>query len=289
MMVVSMETSAKKAIIDKKSIVKELPTGEGSFIYDDYKPFATKPIKVWYYNPANQPNARVLFVMHGNGRGAKGYFTSMLQYAKKYKLLLVVPEFDAEQFPSRDYHLGGIFDKNNRLQNKEDWTFSMIEPLFDYMKKNTGNKSDGYLLYGFSAGSQFVHRFLMFNPDNRVIRAISGSAGTYTMPNYSVAYAYGLKNTDLPVNNLSKFYAKNFMVVVGDADTVLSRPDLIKTPEANQQGRDRVERGQNFFNNSKAFAEQHKTPFNWKFALVPHVGHAQGEMAGPVAKFLFEE
>src|SRR5690606_11789941 len=97
------------------------------------------------------------------------------------------------------------------------------------------------------------------------------------------------KNVDVPKQNLSKFYAKNFMVIVGDADTVLSRPDLTKTPIANKQGRDRVERGEAFFNRSKAMAEQLKTPFNWKFQLIPHVGHSQGEMAGAVARLLFED
>ena len=129
---------------------------------------------------------------------------------------------------------------------------------------------------------------MMFNPENRVIRAISGSAGAYTMPDYNVAYSYGLKDMGISQKSLNKFYAKDFMVIVGDADTVLSRPDLVKTAEANKQGRDRVERGQTFFNTSKAIAAQQKAPFNWKFQLIPGAGHSQGQMAEPVAKLLFE-
>lgn len=265
----------------------KLATGTGSLTFHHYKPLAHKPIKVWYYNPGKS-NAQVLFIMHGNSRAAESYFNAMLPYAKQYGAMLIVPEFDAAQFSSREYHQGGVLDKQSKLQKPEGWTFSIIEPIFDHIKKISGNTSAGYLLYGFSAGSQFVHRYMMFNPDNRVICGIAGSAGTYTMPDYNISYSYGLKDMNVPQKSLNKFYAKNFMVIVGDADTVLSREDLVKTPAANLQGRDRVERGQTFFNTSKATAEQQKIPFNWKFQLIPHAGHSQGQMAEPVAKLLFE-
>ena len=265
----------------------KLDTGSGRLVFREYKPLAHKPIKVWYYNPGKS-DAEVLFIMHGNGRNAEGYFNAMFPHAKKHNVLLIVPEFDEKQFSSREYHQGGVLDKQGNLRNTEDWTFSIIEPIFDHFKKISGNKSAGYLLYGFSAGSQFVHRFMMFNPENRVIRAISGSAGAYTMPDYNVAYSYGLKDMGVSQKSLNRFYATDFMVIVGDADTILSRTDLVKTPEANRQGRDRVERGQTFFKASKAIAAQQKTPFNWKFQLITGAGHAQGQMAEAVSKLLFD-
>ncbi len=281
------EASPKKAVQNSEEVIGY---GTGIFIYQDYKPFADRPIKIRYYNPTNKLDAPILFVMHGNGRNAQSYFDSMLIQAKKYNFLLIVPEFDEVRFPSIDYHHGGVLDKDKNIKSRESWTFSIIEPIFDYVKKHTGNTSSGYMLYGFSAGSQFVHRFLMFNPDNRVTRAISGSAGTYTMPDYSTNYSYGLKNVDLPQKNLNKFYAKDFRIVIGDADTVLSRPDLVKTPAANKQGRDRVERGLAFYEHSKKMAEKQHTSFNWKpVRLIAHAGHSQGEMSESVAKLLFED
>ncbi len=264
-----------------------LGTGSGWLIYHDYKPLANKPIKIWYFNPGKS-NGEVLFIMHGNGRNAEGYFNAMLPHAKKHNVLLIVPEFDEKQFSSREYHQGGVLDKQGNLRNTEDWTFSIIEPIFDHFKKISGNTTAGYLLYGFSAGSQFVHRFMMFNRENRVTRAISSSAGTYTMPDDNISYSYGLKDIGVTPKSLYNFYAKDFMIIVGDADTVLSRQDLVKTAEANQQGRDRVERAQTFFNTSKALAAQQKATFNWKFHLIPGAGHSQGQMAETVAKLLFE-
>jgi len=267
---------------------QRLPAGEGSFVYTDYKPLADKPVTVRYYIPDNKPDAKVLFVMHGNSRNAEGYWKTMLPYAKAHQFLLIVPEFSKMYFPSsRDYHQGGMFTKEGDAVEKKYWAFSLIEPLFDYMKAQTGNTSQDYYLYGFSAGSQFVHRFLMFQPQNRVSRAIAGSAGTYTMPDLSVKYAYGLKNTNVRPQDLSGMLQKDVILLVGDADTVLSRADLVKTPVANKQGRDRVERGQEFYKRTKTLAEELKIPFGWKFALVPGAGHSQSQMASTVAEILF--
>src|SRR5690606_422806 len=108
----AIETSSEKSF--KKQ--DKMDQGVGSFIYQDYKPLANKTVKVRYYNPGKS-TAQVLFVMHGNSRAAEGYFNAMLKYAEKYGVLLVVPEFDAKQFPSRDYHRGGILDKQNNPQN----------------------------------------------------------------------------------------------------------------------------------------------------------------------------
>lgn len=54
----------------------------------------------------------------------------------------------------------------------------------------------------------------MFNPENRVIRAISGSAGIYTMPEDTITYSYGLKNIKLPVSWLS-FTLKILRLLLG--------------------------------------------------------------------------
>lgn len=269
---------------------ESLSNGIGEFVFTDYKPFAQKPMKVFYYKPEKfHKDTEIMILMHGNSRAAKSYRNSMATYAEKNNFLLIVPEFSKENFPkSLDYHQGGVFDKEGHVKNSTDWAFSIIEPLFDYVKDMTDNDSEGYVLYGFSAGSQFVHRFTWFYPDNRAIQTIAASAGSYTMPNYDNEYYFGLKNvkTQVPERNIKRALGKNLTIAVGDADTIRGRSDLPKSLLADAQGKTRVERARNFYQNSAEVAEKYGVPFNWKLILVKGVGHKQGEMAEPISEML---
>ena len=263
--------------------------GSGNFLYTAQSPFDQKPLKVWYYVPyKNKHEAPVMILMHGNSRNAPGYWENMMEYAKRYGFILVVPELSTEHLPkSRHYHQGNIFDDKNKLLPPEQRSFSLVEPLFDHIKQLTGNISVGYNLYGFSAGAQFVHRFMMLQPDNRAVRIISASPGSYTFPDPKIDYPYGLKGTDVTQEAMEAFYQSEFTVMVGAADTVLSRQDLPKSSLVNKQGLDRVERAMNFFTQAKTKAREFGVPFNWKFELVGDVGHSNGQIAEAVARHLF--
>lgn len=264
-----------------------LNPGKGTFTFKAYKPFQNRPIRVWYYNPGHP--TQILMVMHGNSRAAESYRNALVEYAQANNILLITPEFDKAQFPSsRDYHQGGLFLRNGEEKRKADWTFSLIEPLFDYVKKLSGYSKDSYWLYGFSAGSQFVHRYLLFFPDSRASKVVAASAGTYTMFDPEINYSYGFKNVHVPKKNLIRYFSRDFTVAVGSADTVLNRKDLVKTPVANRQGRDRVERAQHFYQQAENLAREYGVPFHWKFRLVPDVGHSQSKMA-PAVPALFSD
>lgn len=266
-----------------------LPTGSGTFVYDSYKPLANKPVKVHYYLPEDAAaDAPIIILMHGNSRAATGYRNAMAEHALQHGFLLFVPEFSTEYYPSsRDYHQGGIFHKNGTLKKKKQWTFSLIEPLFDHIKTLTGRKNEGYILYGFSAGAQFVHRFNWLVPENRATKIIAAAAGSYTMPSKESSYPYGFKEIKTEQHHLASAFSKQVIVMVGAADTVLSRDDLPKSVAANKTGRDRVERAQHFFNACREVAARNNALFNWSFQTVPHVGHNHRQMAQPVARMLF--
>lgn len=271
----------------KKDMISD---GLGKFVFADYKPFADKPINVFYYKPKSlPPDAPIMILMHGNSRAAESYRNAMSTYAEKNRFLLIVPEFSKENFPkSRDYHQGGVFDENRKMKNKEDWAFSIIEPLFDYVQSLTNNESTGYILYGFSAGSQFAHRYTWFFPESRAKQTIAASAGSYTMPDYGIEYYYGLKDLEVqvPEANLVKAFAKDLIVAVGEADTIRSREDLPKSLKAEEQGETRVARAENYYKFAQKLAKEKGVPFNWKFVLVPRVGHKQGQMAEHVSDML---
>lgn len=269
-------------------VIKSSSSGwSGNFIYT----WNNKPIKVWYYNPpGGAANVPIMILMHGNGRNANGYRNAMRNAAKahNHKFLLIVPELDITNFPgSRTYHQGNVLTSNGQPINESEWTFSMIEPLFDYVKADVGSQQQGYVLYGFSAGAQFVHRFMMHKPTNRSTVAIAAAAGTYAVPDWNINYPYGLKKTVVTQAMLTQALAKKMIILVGSNDNDPNASDLTRNTTVDAQGITRVERAWNFFKKSKEKAVGIGTTFNWEFAMVPGVNHSQGNIAGPVADRIF--
>ena len=169
---------------------EKLPSGAGRFEVA----YSGKTIPVWYYLPEQaRPDTPVLVVMHGVNRDADRYRDEWLPHARKYGLLLLVPEFSKESFPAEEnYNQGNTLDSQKRPLPRKQWSFSFIEPIFDAAQKATGNRSPQYFLYGHSAGAQFVHRFLYFVPSARVATAVAANAGWWTLPDPTVDFPYGL-------------------------------------------------------------------------------------------------
>src|SRR5258708_20497756 len=93
----------------------------------------------------------------------------------RYKLLIVAPEFTRELWPKSDaYNLGGV----GRESEREKWTFSVIEHLFDEMRVDQPT----YVLFGHGAGGQFAQRMALFRPDSLASVTFAANPGCHTMP-----------------------------------------------------------------------------------------------------------
>ena len=79
-------------------------------------------------------------------------------------------------------YVDGDNPTTNTLNNENEWSFSIIEPLFDSVKSSLSLENDKYNMFGFSAGAQFVHRFIQFKPNARFDKVVAGAAGWYTVP-----------------------------------------------------------------------------------------------------------
>ena len=256
-----------------------------------------RPITVLTYRPKNyNQNSPVLFVIHGASRAAEGYHAVWSPIAEQYNALLVVPYFAKDAgFPSSDqFNLGNVFQLDSLDQilatNPEpDWSYSLIEPLFDAVCKKTGNRSREYCIYGHSAGSQFLHRFLFFKEKNRVKRAVCANAGWYTMPDDQTRFPYGFAGTFLGDANLRAAFGKRVTVLLGEADTITTGASLRQSPEAMRQGQHRFERGHSFFDYCQQLAAAKNLPFNWDLKTVPGAGHSNEQMAEKAGAILFSK
>jgi pimeloyl-ACP methyl ester carboxylesterase len=230
----------------------------------------------------------IVIVMHGWSREAQRYFDDWKVLGEAQGFIVVVPHFPVEDFPSsHDYNLGHVFVQGTtRLRPQETWTFAAIEPLFDAVVADLGGNQTEYTLFGHSAGSQFVHRFLYYMPDARVSRYLAGNAGWYTMPDFDTEYPYGLEDAAISDEQLVAAFQKDVVILLGREDIDETDPDLRNTPEAKGQGKNRFARGLTYFSVAKINAEKLGVDLQWRLVIIERAGHKNAQMAPAAAAFV---
>jgi len=276
-------SSCRKSTINNNSSNSNLFENMiGVIEYTNYEPLSNKPFNIHYYIPStvNQTTAPILFIFPGTDRNADDYLETWITLADQKGVMVFSFEFSVNYYPmSTNYQTGFILDENGNLNNEDVWTFSVIEPVFDYIKTNLVNNTNSYNMFGHSAGGQFVHRFVQFKPNSRVNYAVSANAGWYTVPDTSVDFPYGLKNAGISNEDLQNSYLKNLEIHLGQNDNDPNDPALRKTPEANLQGLHRLSRGRYFINQSDSISQSLNFPSSWVKKELENVGHEQQKMA----------
>lgn len=254
--------------------------GTGAFLFNYNTSKSIKSINVFYHIPDNvQNNQPILFLFHGAGRNASNTRDAWIAEADSKQFIIVAPEFSEDNFPGGDaYNLGNVFidgdDPSPQTLNPEsDWTFSTIEPIFDEIKSKSDNNSPTYNVFGFSAGAQFAHRFMMFKPDARIDKIVASAAGWYTVPDSDVSFPYGFLNSPLEDISLSNLFNKSFTIQIGTLDNNPNAPALRRNPIVDQQGDNRFDRAFYMFYTSQDYAESLNLNFNWEIIETPGNAH----------------
>lgn len=278
---------------EKPSLISQ---GAGSFKYQNENLNMGRSITVYSYLPTKyNDNSAILFVMHGNSRTAEKYRNAWIDIAEQHNALLLVPHFSRENgFPEDDqYNMGNMFVMDS-LENllspnpESEWSYSLISPIFEYVIEKMKNKSTGFLIYGHSAGSQFLHRLIFFKSETKIQKAVCANAGWYTMPDLDQIFPYGLKETQCTEANLKKIFAKKVTILLGDQDTDVNHKSLRRTPEAMKQGAHRFQRGHNFYQSCQQKATELGVELNWDIQIVPGVAHSNSKMAPAASEVLFK-
>ncbi len=237
-------------------------------------------MKVFYHVPEDaHTQSPLLFVLHGNGRDAENCRNLLLKESENRKLIIICPEFSTALFPgSNEYQLGGMFENGenatiNTLRDPSQWSFALIEKIFDTFISSLESEVKYYDMFGHSAGAQFVHRYLSFVPNSRMKKAASAASGWYTLPRTDLDFPYGLGQTGFSESNLEDIFSKSVLISVGSLDTDPNSSALRHNAESDAQGLNRVERAEYYFNECQKQASANGFSLVWKFKKNAGIEH----------------
>jgi hypothetical protein len=279
--------------VNSQNLVKN---STGSFTYKPTGDLSSKTIRVFYRIPDGDiTKMPILFSFHGVNRNADDYRDYWISMANANKFMVFAPEFSDADFSTGDaYNLANIFDDGDNPSTgtynpKEQWTFSVLDPIFEKIKTAISGSQQKYNGWGHSAGAQFLQRFVMYLPNSKLDIAICANAGWYTVPEFSVNFPYGLNKGQLPINDLKAALAKKLIVHLGTNDTDPNSAGLRHNSVVdNQQGLIRLVRGRYFFTQSQGTAQGLNTTFNWEKVEVSGVDHDAQLMANAALQYVLQ-
>ena len=242
------------------------PSGKWSFMFNDAKGRPDRPVKVYTYRPRQcDSNCPIVFVLAGVKRDASNYRQHWELAADRWGFIVVAPEFLS--WPkAAAYNLGDLALQADR----EKWSFSVIEHLFDEMRVDQKD----YRIFGHGAGAQFVQRMLIFRSDNRASALVAANPGWYTMPEWRKdkspdAFPYSLVGSRAGENELRQAFAKRFVLMVGENDVDPDDEGSLQTAQVKKQGESAVERGENFFKAATSVSTDLGAKLAWELIELP--------------------
>ncbi len=265
-----------------------VPPGKWSFVWKDARGHPDRPIRVYTYRPrACDASCPMVIVMAGLKRNASAYRDYWELAADRYKLLVVAPEFTRELWPkAAAYNLGLV----GRESEREKWTFSVVEHLFDEMRVDQAD----YVLFGHSAGGQFAHRMALFRPDSRASVIVAANPGWYTMPEWrkekaTDPFPYSLVGSPVGEAELRAALARRVVLLIGEKDDDPDDENLFNSEAAKREGASRLDRGENFFKMATTVASDLGVKLAWELVEVPDVAHNGETMSKIAADTLYKK
>lgn len=263
----------------KEMAVRPVPAGESMSCIRERTGVNQDALCLYYYRPGRWTEKDAVFIaFHGFGRNGAEYCKALRKLAEKRNMLIVCPELTERKYPGAEwYQEGGIMDTDGHVREKEKRTFSVVDRIVEEVKNRT-QATGKVILFGHSAGGQFVHRWALLGGKKVVDVIAVANSGWFTMPDRDIDYPYGIKNVGVTDKELAEAFAKPVILFMGEKD-VERKPPFHDTPEADVQGMNRMERCTNYFHQCRAKAEELQVPFRWKLETVEGVAHQGVKMA----------
>jgi len=275
------------------SQTNDFKNGANNFVFT-YSGLPQKPINVFYnIPPGDRANMPIVLVFHGEERNAEEYRNIWINASNQFGFMVFAPEFNNADFPGgSSYNIGNVYQDGNyptiqTLNDESIWTFSVIEPLFDFIKTNSGSSALTYNMFGHSGGGQFVHRFVLIKPNARYNKAIAANSGWYTVPDGISNFPYGILSCPIASINPNSYFSRKLYITVGELDNNGSDPSIRHNTASDLQGFNRIERANYFFSKSHSYANTMQSAFNWQFHTVANSGHDATLMSNDAVSLFF--
>jgi len=250
----------------------------------------------YVFIPRSEPK-RILVIAHGtpdSGQtavaAAEKFVKRWTDFANKKKLLLISVAFDRENFGSEGkWGYGGYRGLFGRHIGADEHVIQLVDEYQSYCSIQDGR----FLLYGHSAGGQFLNRFCVTHPD-RIAAAVASAPGRFAFPTDAARWPYGSGRFERDVswaeNEKSKVVvepdlAKFKLAASLPITIVYGEEDLDKQPKRDAHpGTTRIDYGRGWVEAMNELAAS-KSP-SIRLKIEKGVGHSSSRLTVPCQKEL---
>lgn len=225
-----------------------------------------QPREFFLYRPSTERAGAPLVVsVHGIARNAAAHAYRLMEEAERYGVVVSAPLFSKERYGQYQQLL------DPKLSARSD--LALLDIMYAAERLTSADASK-VLLFGYSGGAQFAHRFAMAHP-SRVTSAVLAAAGWYTFPVANAPYPYGLDTGGSELSfDLHGMLRVRYHVMVGELDT--ERDSSLRQSKRldRAQGHTRVERARNWVGAMKGLADEVHLDASASLLTLPSVGHS---------------
>lgn len=300
----TMDLVLKSSLVPKKELILNeitLQSGSGEFLIEGGFD-KERTIIIHYYKPAQlESDSPIILVLPGAGRNGDDYRDAWIAKAEQHNILVLSPEYSDNHYPSlTNYNLAGmisdvkfntertVVESFKTSKDPNEWIYNDFDRIFNLAKESLELTTTTYDIFGHSAGGQIAHRVALFKSKSKANRILAANSGWYTVPDTTVAFPTGLKDSPITATNLD--FSSKLVLFLGEKDDANeTRGDLRRGSDVDIQGLHRFARGNYFYKESKKIAEAQNIEFNWQLVVIPNVGHDYRAMSTAAAEFLYGE
>ncbi len=211
---------------------------------------------------------RLAVVMHGTGRSMTAYRDAFAEFGRYNRCVILAPLFPVG--PLRDGNSHGF----KYIIEQEIRYDQVLLSMVDEVAESLGAPFERFLLFGYSGGGHFVHRFLYIHPE-RLLGVSIGAPGSVTLLDEQQDWWVGVRNFEQMFGKPLNYAALRqvpVQLVVGKVDLetweITHRPGgKYYMPGCNDAGATRIERNTSLYNSLLGHGVDARQD------IVPNVGH----------------